>query len=376
MTSAWPPEAFWLQWLLRLSHWPTQHSNLGVAVGCAAIVAAYVTRAVWTTAFLMLFGMDPKFGAVIAFTFYACLCPMTIFCHCRFFSSPYVMDRLLRELDSEGKHLERIEAAAKRSVFCGFLYWGFSWCISWWLVFKPSAFMLGEARDDEFHNLVVLMWALLPIDFVFGRALEHKARLLQLYIHEVHTLVVSSIHDFAKGVENTLGSEVDGDGRMEVYEKLHQVECRMRSHVKWVNDSEGTALMAFMAQEGLSAVYTSAVALYTNQPWLELGLLMYSAKQLHGLFATGLDIAMPGDEYMSKVQNLDTPRTLMVLSQKFQHGGTCGAEYIEHLYRAPAGIKIWSTLIRTPIVIRACVTLAVPTIGVAFRSLVGLMDIH
>ncbi len=50
-------------------------------------------------------------------------------------------------------------------------------------------------------------------------------------------------------------------------------------------------------KEGLSAVYTTAVALYTNNNCLELGLLLDSAKQIHGVWRTGLNIAMPGDEY-------------------------------------------------------------------------------
>merc|ERR1719188_1097828 len=134
-----------------------------------------------------------------------------------------------------------------------------------------------------------LLLAMLPMDFIFGRALEHKAQLFSLYIQEVHQLVVDSIKEFGSGVETILVSEVVNEDATQCYERLHQVECRMRAHVKWVNEVEGAALLAYMAQEACSAVYTAAVALYSTQPWLEFGLLTYSVVQLLTLFRTGLD---------------------------------------------------------------------------------------
>lgn len=368
-----PPQARSLPWLLWLSHWPTTHSRTGVVIGCIAIFAAYVTRAMWTLVFLMLFGMDPTFGATIAFAFYTSLLPMTVFYHLKVLSAPFCMDRLLRELDTDGKHLQRIESAAWRGIWLGFIFWGFSWCISWWLVFAPSAKELSVEYDHGLQRMRLLMWALLPIDFVFGRALEHKAQFFSLYISEVNTLMVASINEFAKGVERILGSP-DAEDEGETYEQLHEVECRMRSHVKWVNEAEGAALLAFMAQEGLSAVYTAAVALYTDEPRLILGLLMYSGYQLMMLMRTGLDIARPGDEYSSKVLNLDTPRVLMMLNLKFTGTSGSGAEYFDHLYRVPQGVKIWYKVVRTQTVVRICVTLAMPTALVALRSMETLLN--
>merc|ERR1711974_151300 len=161
----------------------------------------------------------------------------------------------------------------------------------------------------------------------------------------------------------------------EVYEALHQVECRMRTHAKWVNDVEGDVLLIYLAQEACSAVYTAAVALFTEQPMLECVLLVYSLVQLYMLFCTGRDIAQPGDTFRACVSNLDTPRTLYMMQTKLVAGpGESAPDYLAHLLRSPVGINIWRTLVRTPTVMRVCFTVAVPTIGVILRSLGAFLD--
>lgn len=366
-----PPSAVHTRRLLKLAHWPESASTGSIAWGCLGIFAGFTTRAVWTTVFLIMFGMRTKAALGIAAAFYTTVGSMAVFYHVRLFSKPHILHRLLSELDHSGECLRRMEAGAAQGVFTGFLAWALSWMLSWWLVFASTAMELPSSK------LRTVIIALLPIDLCFGRALEHKAQFFTLYIKEMHEMLAQSVREFATSVEEVVGSE-DITGPGEVYEKLHQAECKMRTHMKWVSDMEGSALLAYMSQEALSAIYTAAVAFYTTRPMLEIGLLAYSFVQLVMLLRTGLAIASPGDEYHRACLNLDTPRMIYNLQVKLQvlDRGGCALDYLHHLYRAPAGIRIWATLVRLPLVVQICVTVAAPTIAVLFQSLTAYMDME
>eukprot|EP00931_Biecheleriopsis_adriatica_P114856 TRINITY_DN90740_c0_g1_i1.p1 TRINITY_DN90740_c0_g1~~TRINITY_DN90740_c0_g1_i1.p1 ORF type:complete len:437 (+),score=98.60 TRINITY_DN90740_c0_g1_i1:83-1393(+) len=377
-----PASAFYMRLLLRLSHWPVQGGlSRGHLLLCfLAILLAHTVRALWSTCFLTMFGMDPNWAACIACTFYTLLLPLVWFYHYEMFAcGPQALRQLLQELDKDGVFLRQMEAAAKWKIIVGFAFWAFSWLVSGYFVFmdyKDSRWMEGTSTGTvkDMDPMHVFMLALLPVDFVFGRALEHKAQFFSLYMREVHSLLVASVKEFAVGVEECLASE-EASKPQEIYEELHQIECRMRTHMRWVN-VQAHAMLAFIAQDACSAVYITAVAWYIANIQLEFILIIYAVNQLLMLVRTGLDIARPGDQYWRSIRNLDTPRTLFKLQVKLQ-GSAQGlgppVDYFHHLERTPAGIFMWTQLVKTPMVAQVCSTIAIPTIGVFFQALTGAM---
>jgi hypothetical protein len=330
-------------------------------MGFALLFAAHTTRAIWTTQFLMYFGLNPLEAAGISVLYNALALPLAVFYHARLFSEPHILHRLLLQVDKEGDHIKRLDESGTHRVAVGFLVWGASSGLA------LCCFIVLPKKGD--FNLWLAMCLLLA-DLVLGRALEHKTQFFILYFDEVHRLLVESITDFFSSVEQIfIGA--DGYEPSEIVDQLHMAECKMRTHANWVNDVEGDALLGFLLQEVCNAVYTAGVAFFVSSPALTIILLVYSSSQLVTLCLICLDVAKPGDTFNKGLQNIDTPRMLHTLNRRLQANGAdygLGSDYVPHLIRNPVGIKIMKTLMTTPVILRLLFTVAVPTVAVAFQQ--------
>lgn len=328
--------------------------------GYALLVAAHMTRALWTTIFLMYFGMDSWSAASLAAPFYVLIIlPMALRYHNILFTEPHILHQLLADMDAGGSNLQRVDEMAVRRILIGFVAWCASSGLALFVFRKLPTYKPSFAR---------LQFWLLLADFIFGRALEHKAQFFALYFEEVHSLLVQSVKEFKASVEQILIGPENSDVTR-VYEELHGVECRMRAHFKWVNDVESDALLAFLAHESMQVFYTAVVAFFIESKTLTCILLVYSSVQLLALLRTGLDVATPGDAFKKACQDLDTPRNLLVLS-KLQGSMTSGAglDYISHLCRLPLGVKILKVRITTPVAIKLVFTVGAPTALIALQQ--------